>query len=73
VRIIKVFALVCTLFLTGCEQETLQEIHIGEQSFLMEIADSPEEWSRGLMFREKLELSTACYLYSAKKKFIPSG
>jgi len=54
-----IFLSVCTLFLTGCEffaeKEGLREVRIGTQTFLVEIADSREEWSRGLMFREKLE------------------
>jgi uncharacterized membrane protein (UPF0127 family) len=51
------FMILLPVFLAGCaEKETREhiELMIGEQTFSLEIADSPEEREKGLMFRESM-------------------
>jgi|TARA_Y100000310_G_C20397659_1_gene675856 hypothetical protein len=48
----KYFLLLLFIFLVGCSSESF--VTIGFDKTFVEIADSPEELSRGLMFREEL-------------------
>jgi len=70
VQIIKIFIFTCTLFLTGCEffgdsqvytgsihpsKTTKKTVQVGDQVFIVEVADTSAKRTQGLMFREKLE------------------
>ncbi len=61
--------ILCTLFSMGCEHTTSEILHtsheletatvqIGEQSWNVEIARTPEQRQQGLMLRESLEAGT---------------
>lgn len=49
-----VFLLFAVSLLEAAPRKDQPKVQIGKHSFAVEIAKTPEEWSRGLMFREKL-------------------
>jgi uncharacterized membrane protein (UPF0127 family) len=61
---------ICSVFLVGCKNSISENyIKIGNQKFIVEVAEDSETRAQGLMFREKLEVNHGMLFVFEQEKF----